>query len=153
MSNDPKKSPDTLAQERPDPEVLPKAKRRKFTAKDMLAHIDAVASLRELNMATVQQLDHLAPFGQGNPRPVLVSHDMHAAGNLRRVGATGQHLQMRLAHDGVSAKAIAFGRGEMLDEIEDANRRVSVVYEPKINEWQGRQSVELEVVDMECFQG
>lgn len=32
MSNDPKKSPDTPAQERPDLEVLPKAKRRKFTA-------------------------------------------------------------------------------------------------------------------------
>ena len=46
MSNDPKKSPNTPAQERPDPEVLPKAKRRKFTAKDKLTHIDAVASLK-----------------------------------------------------------------------------------------------------------
>ena len=45
MSNNPKKSPDTPAQERPDPEVLPKATRRKFTAKDKLAHLDAVASL------------------------------------------------------------------------------------------------------------
>ena len=40
-----KKSPAAPDLDRPDPEVLPKARRRKLSAKDKLAHIDAVAAL------------------------------------------------------------------------------------------------------------
>lgn len=44
MNDDPIDTPNPA--EHPEPEVLPKATRRRFTAKQKLAHVDAVASLK-----------------------------------------------------------------------------------------------------------
>jgi single-stranded-DNA-specific exonuclease len=46
-------------------------------------------------------------------------------------------------------RVVAWGMGERLDELLSGGGSCSLVFTPKINEWNGYRSVELEVVDFQ----
>jgi single-stranded-DNA-specific exonuclease len=47
---------------------------------------------------------------------------------------------------------VAFGGGDWADEISAASGPLSVAFKPKINNWKGRQTVEMELSDWRCEQ-
>jgi single-stranded-DNA-specific exonuclease len=115
--------------------------------------IDAVAELREMTPALVTDLNRLAPFGQGNRRPVLVLRGLTVAGPPRIVGKTGEHLQFQVRTPASATareqfmKCIAFKQARMADQL-DRGVLVDVAVEPVLNEFNGRSNVELEVKDI-----
>lgn len=108
--------------------------------------LDDEVALCELTTELVDQLQRMSPFGTGNPRPRIATGPVELTGPPRTVGKDGRHLQFTVRQDGQHRKAIAFGRGERCDELAD-HRRVRLAFEPIINEWNGRRSVELKVID------
>ena len=66
----------------------------------------------------------------------------------RRVGKTGEHLQLHVRQGGQFIKCIAFGCGELFDRLK-VGTRVDLAAEPTINEYNGNVSVELEVKDLQ----
>ena len=62
----------------------------------------------------------------------------------RRVGSDGRHLKLSLFEGGALHDAIAFRMG---DRLQEAYRRIDVVYTPTIDEWRGRRRVQLTVKD------
>ena len=105
---------------------------------------DAAVDLLELDEAAVRELMALAPFGQDNPAPRLVSHGLTVRGS-RRVG-DGSHLKLELADaSGAVRGAIGFGLGERAPAL---GARVDVVFTPTVSTWQGRTRVELELHDL-----
>ena len=109
--------------------------------------VDVEAPLSAFTLRTVQQLEQLAPFGQGNPRPLLCTTDVTLAGPPKPLGQTGHHLAMMLSQHGVTLRAVAFGGSEWLDDLVDLNGPMDVAFRPVINSFRGRQSVELHLVD------
>jgi single-stranded-DNA-specific exonuclease len=90
-------------------------------------------------------LGQLRPFGEGNPVPVFASEGLEIKGK-RLVGADGDHLKLVL-HDGRQTwDAIAFRMGSWHDHLSD---RVNVAYTLEINEWNGRQRLQLNVKDIQ----
>jgi single-stranded-DNA-specific exonuclease len=71
-------------------------------------------------------------------------------GTPRRVGAGERHLSFRVRQEGKNLRAIAFGMGDRAEELMSAQGQCCVVFTPKINEWQGWRSVELEVRDFQA---
>lgn len=112
--------------------------------------LDAEANLRQVTAALVGDLQRLGPFGHGNRKPVFFSRNIEIAAPPRRVGKTGNHLQLFLKQGNLSMKAIAFGFGtdELMDRLK-AGVRVDVAFEPTINEFNGFRNVELEVKDLQ----
>jgi single-stranded-DNA-specific exonuclease len=108
--------------------------------------LDCVAELRHIAAALVSDLQRLGPFGMANPRPLLCCQGVEIAGMPRRVGEAGSHLQLTVRQNGVLMRCIAFGRGEAADQLTPGTC-VDLAAEPMINEFNGRQSVELEVKD------
>jgi single-stranded-DNA-specific exonuclease len=106
--------------------------------------IDCEAALEHINAALVKDLERLGPFGQGNPRPLLACRDLELAAEPRRVGRNGDHLQLFVRQRGTAMKAIAFGAGDLFDELRPG-RCIHLAVQPQLNEWNGRVSVELEV--------
>jgi single-stranded-DNA-specific exonuclease len=47
-------------------------------------------------------------------------------------------------------KAIAFGMADRLDELMSEGRACCLAFTPKVNEWQGRKSIDLHVVDLQA---
>ena len=57
-------------------------------------HLDCEAELQHVSEALVNELKRLGPFGHGNRRPLLCCRGLTLAGPPRRVGKTGDHLQL-----------------------------------------------------------
>jgi single-stranded-DNA-specific exonuclease len=109
--------------------------------------IDVEAPLSAFTLQTVQQMERLAPFGQGNFRPLLCATGATLAGPPKPLGSSGHHLAMMLSQHGVTLRAVAFGCGDRAEELTALNGPLDVAFRPVINSYRGRQSVELHLVD------
>lgn len=107
--------------------------------------IDDEVALADLTTEVVTPMHRMAPFGVGNARPIFCTGPVDVV-ETRPVGRNGAHLQLRVRQDGAHRKAIAFFAGEMAEQLRDRSR-VRLAFEPVLNEWNGRTSVELKVVD------
>ncbi len=122
----------------------------RLTAKDLIPalQIDAQVHLADLNEPTVRSILDLGPFGAANPRPRLASDWLELEGEPRCVGQTQDHLQFALRQDNIMRKAIGFGMAKHLQALRD-HRRCKVAFEPIINSFRGRETVELQVIDLQ----
>ncbi|HEY7087807.1 MAG TPA: single-stranded-DNA-specific exonuclease RecJ [Tepidisphaeraceae bacterium] len=110
--------------------------------------IDCEAELAHMSEALVNEMNRLGPFGHGNRRPLLCCRKLILAGPPRRVGKTGDHLQLFVKNGRFHMKCIAFGYGEMFDKLQPG-MTLDLAVEPQINEFNGRVSVELAVKDLQ----
>ena len=109
--------------------------------------IDAEAPFSQLTLKTVEQIETLAPFGYSNPRPVLCCSDIHLPVQPKKMGGGDRHLSAQLRHGQVTLRAVAFGKGEWADELIKQEGPLEIAYRPVINDFRGRRSVELHLVD------
>ena len=109
--------------------------------------IDAETTLPQLTLRTINQIEQLAPFGQDNPRPLLFASRVQVDGNLRRVGGGERHLLLSLRQFDRTFRAIAFGQAERAKSLEGDRSEFDIAFRPIINEFRGRRSVELQLVD------
>jgi single-stranded-DNA-specific exonuclease len=112
--------------------------------------VDAETPLAALTHQTVRQIESLAPFGHGNERPVLCTTDVRLAEPPRRIGSTGRHLSLRLEQHGVALRAVAFGGGDWEQDLNEAAGPLAVAFKPVINNFRGRQTVEMQLADWRC---
>jgi single-stranded-DNA-specific exonuclease len=109
--------------------------------------IDAEAAFSQLTLPTVRQIEQLAPFGAGNPRPVLCASNVKLAAPPKRMGGGERHLSVRLTQGAKALRAVAFGQGDWVDELAQLDGPIDVAYRPVINDYRGMQSVEIHLVD------
>jgi single-stranded-DNA-specific exonuclease len=112
--------------------------------------VECSAVLPEITEALVNDLQRLGPFGHGNRKPTLCLDQAIVAGSPRRVGKTGDHLQLMLKQKRQTMRCIAFGAGDMMDKLASGSS-IRVAVEPSINEFKGRRSVELQVRDIQLL--
>lgn len=109
--------------------------------------IDAPVPLGELTFGLLQDIEQLTPYGQGNPEPRLGAKGLEVL-SLRPVG-NNRHLKIRLRQEpDVRLDALAFGKAEELMGRIRPGSRVAAVFCPKVNHWNGRTSIELEIKDI-----
>jgi single-stranded-DNA-specific exonuclease len=93
---------------------------------------------------THRALQDLAPFGQGNPRPVFLSRGLRLLEG-RAVGNGGAHLRLRL-HDGKKlVSAIAFGWGAEAGRLPE---RLDLAYHLETDSYQGTIGLQMRVLDV-----
>jgi single-stranded-DNA-specific exonuclease len=113
---------------------------------------DGEVSLTDLTPQLLGELERLAPFGSGNPQPLFAARDLNVVGRTRRMGNDGRHLAFFVRGPRSSPspvlRAVAFGCGSSCDDLQREGARVSLVFEPRWNHWQGRKEIELEVHDL-----
>jgi single-stranded-DNA-specific exonuclease len=109
--------------------------------------IDGETSLGGLTLDAVEQLERLAPFGQANRRPILCASAVTLAEPPRVIGAGGKHLAMQFVQHGRKVRGVAFGAAEWLPHLPSPGQPFHVAFKPKINEYRGRRTAEMEVID------
>lgn len=104
---------------------------------------DGEIELEEIDQRLVEELAGLAPFGMGNPEPVLLASgvDLH---RVEPVG-DGTHLRCIARQGGHSFPCIAFGMADRRDEFEGP---CDLLFTPLLNNWKGRISVQLRLKDL-----
>ena len=112
--------------------------------------LDAELPLAALTPGLIKSLGQMEPFGAGNPQPLFLAGGLQVVGTPRRVGGGERHLSFRVKQEGKDLRAIAFGMGDRVEELMSADGQCCLAFTPKINEWQGWRSVELEVRDFQA---
>jgi len=103
---------------------------------------DGELLLEELDLDVLRQLRSLAPFGMGNPEPLLVVRSVRPM-QVKTVG--DNHLRFTACQGAFSHPAIAFGMLERRDEFQG---EVDLLISPQINLYNGRETVQLRVKDV-----
>ncbi len=99
-----------------------------------------------INIDLAYELEKLEPYGSSNPIPIVVTRNLKVL-KSKRVGSDGNHLKLKL-FDGKSIfDSIGFGLGEMQDEL-DSSCYYDVAYNLSVNEWDGFEFPQMEIVDM-----
>lgn len=120
---------------------------RRATEASAELRIDAEGPLCQLTTDTLHQIEQLAPFGHGNPRPLLATTGVQLAAPPRRIGTDQRHLALRFVQRQTSVRGVGFGCAEWAEELAAAQAPLDIVYRPVLNQFSGRQSVELQLVD------
>jgi single-stranded-DNA-specific exonuclease len=111
---------------------------------DPVTSIDSVVARgADLSLELCAELRRLAPFGLGNPAPVLLAPGCGLA-ELATVG-DGKHLRFRVRRDGHDAgSAIAFGQGSRVDVLRP-DSLYDVAFRLEENHWNGTVAPQLVV--------
>lgn len=124
---------------------------RSLELKDQLEHLKPVPDLElenfdGLDFEFLDYLSQLEPCGNGNPEPTVRVQQVTLT-EARPVGTDGRHLKIAARDkNGKVMKGIGFGIGELSHM---AGKEVTLTFKVMCNEWNGRKSVEGQVVGLE----
>jgi single-stranded-DNA-specific exonuclease len=108
--------------------------------------IDCEVPFERVTPELMRELSRLAPFGERNGKPVLLSTDLRLAEPPRAVGSDGSHLVLRLRRGAQVLKAMFFGAAARSGELR-MGEPVHAVFTPRWNVFRGERTLEIELVD------
>ncbi len=100
--------------------------------------------LGELDRQLYDSLAQLQPFGYANPEPTLMTRRLRVVSS-RAVGANLSHLKLYLSDGRVKQDAIAFRQGHWFGHLPSF---IDVAYHFDLNRWNGREQLQLNVIDL-----
>ncbi len=108
--------------------------------------VDAELSLSDVSIELAAEVEMLAPFGFGNPRPRFGASGVFMS-SRERVGRASEHLRFS-AYDGAdSVGAIAFRCAE-IERVAACDAAVDLTFEVQADSWRGRKRVQMFVRDI-----
>ncbi|MGG2095308.1 single-stranded-DNA-specific exonuclease RecJ [Bacillus sp. S13(2024)] len=108
--------------------------------------VDAVCEVEDVTLAAIEEMQKLAPFGVGNPKPRIAVKDAGLE-SIRAIGSDGSHLKMTLRNGQATLDSIGFGLGAFAKEISPV-AHVSIVGEASINEWNNFRKPQIMIQDI-----
>ena len=101
-----------------------------------------------LTLQVVEAIESLEPYGCGNPRPILMSENVRLIGAAKAMGEKQTHVRLRFSQNGATVGAVGWNMAERFRDVAPG-ARCSLAFEPKVNEWQGRREVQLDIKDIQ----
>ncbi|MCA9388343.1 single-stranded-DNA-specific exonuclease RecJ [Candidatus Berkelbacteria bacterium] len=106
--------------------------------------IDAVIKSSQVTAQLIRDLEQMAPFGCGNPRPSLVVEELTIRA-IKTVGADNTHLKVQFVEQELDG--IGFGIGYLAEQLK-AGDPVKVLGCPEFNVWNGVERIQLKIDDI-----
>ena len=105
--------------------------------------IDVPMPIHYIRKDLVQELSLLEPFGKGNEKPLFAQKNLWVS-QMRVFGKNRNVVKMRLTDEnGYPMDGVYFGNGDEFAEDGRGQRKISIVYYPDINMYQGRESLQV----------
>ncbi|HEV2439693.1 MAG TPA: single-stranded-DNA-specific exonuclease RecJ [bacterium] len=112
--------------------------------------VDAEVTLADVTPSLVAELNRLAPFGSGNPSPVLAVRDVRPV--ARRLVGNGAHLGIGVTDGTVFADAIGFSMAGWTDVLTLTGASVDLAFTPEMDprgtDVRGRVRLRLRALDI-----
>ncbi|ADL12256.1 single-stranded-DNA-specific exonuclease RecJ [Acetohalobium arabaticum] len=110
--------------------------------------LDCEVELSELSKELVQEIDYLAPFGFGNPRPKLAVREVTVA-DFATVGSNGEHLKLAVTDEaGTTVECIGFNMAGFRQKLISQQEEIDLACTVEINNWQGKSELQLKLKDI-----
>ena len=104
--------------------------------------IEAEIDLLDINDELLEALEKFEPYGRDNDKPKFLSRGLQIIDKMN-MGINSQHVKFRFG----SIWAVAFSQAENLKDLKIGDR-VDVVYYLEFNEFNGRRSAQMKIVDI-----
>ena len=101
--------------------------------------IDAELPFSELSLSLVEEIERLAPFGNGNPLPTFVSCGLTVVQD-RRIGRDGAHRRLLLQDEQERKQTVVWWRSA---DVELPSSPVDIAYTLGVNEYRGERKPQL----------
>lgn len=105
--------------------------------------IDSEMDLSCINEKMIMFLNKLAPFGESNPMPLLLTRNLRTVNNARIVGKN--HLKFKVTDGSKIFNAIAYNMGELQNRVRVGAPSMDILYNVEENEWMGKINIQLVV--------
>ena len=110
-------------------------------------YVDAEIPLSALTMDTLQAMEAMAPFGKENPRPRFMATNVGLYCAPRLLNSSGG-VQFVFYQHGVTVNGVAFQHPSWASEFGNTGSQAfDIVFEPSINRWGGRTSIQIKLLD------
>jgi single-stranded-DNA-specific exonuclease len=103
--------------------------------------LDAEVALSEITLDSLAELEQLKPMGQGNPALQFCARKLAQKKPPLRMGATKQHVKLWVTDGAVTHEAVWWNAGALPDG------KFDLAFAPSVNEFNGRTTVQLKVLD------
>lgn len=112
----------------------------------VVKNYDLDLQISDLNFDLIKKINQLAPFGMGNPKPVIRLANVTLS-QSKSIGKDSTHLRTDVVDNNQRVAAIGFGMFAKSQEVRDS---VCDVYgEIGVNEWAGRKNLQLMLDDFQ----
>ncbi len=108
--------------------------------------LEGILKLKDIDSRFIDFLDKLAPYGPGNMRPSFASKQVEIVGNPRVIG-NGDHIVFKVRQSQKVISAIGFNMSAHYEKL-IKGFPIDLAYVIEVNEWQGRELVQLNVRDI-----
>jgi len=107
--------------------------------------VDAELPWTGLNLALAEQVQRLAPFGNGNPTPQFLTSGL-TVDEDRRLGRDGDHRRLLMSKDGVQFPVLWFNSRDAELRVPSGRGALDLVYTLGINTFRGERALQLNFV-------
>ena len=107
--------------------------------------INAILPLDNISMNFYQIISQMEPFGPDNMRPVFIAQKVYDTGYTKIV--KDQHISCSFKQGKNTIRGIGYNMPQHLDVIK-SGKPFDIVFQLQLNEWQGTQSVQLQIMDI-----
>jgi single-stranded-DNA-specific exonuclease len=128
-------------------EAFEKAVAERITPEQMVPEIaiNAELPLDQISMQFFQIIAQMEPFGPDNMRPIFIAKNVRDTGYSKLVKEA--HISFNLTQGNNSVKGIGYNMPDKISIVK-SGQPFDVVFQLQLNEWQGTQSVQIQVMDL-----
>ena len=109
--------------------------------------IDSILKLSQIDFALYKSLSLLEPFGAENPVPIFQSNEVKIK-EVKYIGKEKNHIRFFATQGVRNIAVVAFNFAHIFDSIDIANEVFDITYELHLNTWNGREKLELRLLDL-----
>jgi single-stranded-DNA-specific exonuclease len=109
--------------------------------------INAELPLDDISMQFYQIIAQMEPFGPENMRPLFIAKEVRDTGYSKLV--KDLHISFNVTQGKNSVRGIGYNMPEHINIVKSGNP-FDIVFQLQLNEWQGNQSVQMQVIDIKA---
>lgn len=124
-----------------------------YAAKILASHdfaaglmLDAIVQHQDINDNFLRLISQMEPFGAGNEKPLFMIPNVEVS-DFKKVGKDQNHLHFQARTTNGKFSSIAFKLGKLFPEI-TSHSRLDLAFHLEKNIWNGRESIQFQVVDL-----
>jgi single-stranded-DNA-specific exonuclease len=128
-------------------EAFEKAVAERITPEQLIPEIviNSVIPIDSINMNFYQIILQMEPFGPDNARPLFLAKNVYDTGYSKL--AKEAHISFNITQGNQILKGIGYNMAKHI-EIVKSGKPFDVVFQLQLNEWQGTQTVQMQVLDV-----
>ncbi len=111
--------------------------------------LDAETDLSELTLMHIEEMSQLEPIGQGNPEIQLLVAELTLSSPIYRMGRDKQHAKFWVTDNHDACEVVAWN----LKPEDEPKDTFDIAVAPQINDFNGRRSVQLKLIDWRPAKG